>query len=54
VDRLTALIEKAAEKPKARRKTFPTRASEKRRREVKARLSSSKRSRGLKHDVSID
>ena len=54
VDRLAALLEKAAEKPKTRRKTAPTRASEKRRLEVKARLSSSKRSRGLKHDVSID
>jgi len=45
VDRLTRLIQKAAEKPKPRRKTRPTMASKKRRLNTKHRRSETKRMR---------
>jgi ribosome-associated protein len=45
VDRLTRLIQKAAEKPKPRRKTRPTMASKKRRLDTKHRHSETKRMR---------
>ena len=45
VDRLIRLIQKAAEKPKPRRKTRPTMASKKRRLDIKHRRSETKRMR---------
>jgi len=45
VDRLTRLIQKAAEKPKPRRRTRPTMASKKRRLDTKHRRSETKRMR---------
>jgi ribosome-associated protein len=51
VHRLNALVEKAAQKPKARKKTAPSWAGQKRRLESKSRTSSSKRSRSAKHDL---
>jgi ribosome-associated protein len=45
-ERLAAMIRKAAEKPKPRRKTQPTAASKRRRLEEKRRRSAIKRSRG--------
>jgi len=45
VERLTRLIQKAAEKPKPRRKTRPTMASKKRRLNTKHRRSETKRMR---------
>lgn len=45
-ERLAALIRKAAEKPKSRRKTRPTAASRKRRLEDKRRRGATKKSRG--------
>jgi ribosome-associated protein len=45
-ERLVALIRKASEKPKPRRKTRPTAASKRRRLEEKRRRSAIKRSRG--------
>ena len=45
VDRLTRLIQKAAEKPKPRRKTRPSVASKKRRLDTKHRRSETKRMR---------
>jgi len=45
-ERLVALIRKASEKPKPRRKTQPTAASKRRRLEEKRRRSAIKRSRG--------
>ena len=45
-ERLVDLIRKATQKPKARRKTRPTRASKQRRLEEKRRRSSTKRQRG--------
>jgi ribosome-associated protein len=45
VDRLTRLIQKAAEKPKPRRKTRPTMASKKRRLDTKRQRSKTKRMR---------
>lgn len=46
VDRLVALIVRAAEPPKARKKTKPTKASKKRRLDEKSRRSSIKKARG--------
>jgi len=46
IARLVALIRKAAEKPKLRRKTKPTHASKKRRLETKLRRGDAKRGRG--------
>ena len=46
IARLVALIRKAAETPKLRRKTKPTHASKKRRLEAKLRRSDAKRGRG--------
>jgi len=45
IDRLTRLIQKAAEKPKPRRKTRPTMASKKRRLNTKHRRGETKRMR---------
>ena len=45
LDRLIALIRKAAEKPKPRRKTHPTRASKRRRLDSKRRRGAAKRLR---------
>jgi ribosome-associated protein len=45
-DRLVALIRKAAEKPRFRRKTRPTAASRQRRLDTKQRRSRTKRARG--------
>lgn len=50
VDRLVALIRKAAERPRMRRKTKPTFASKQRRLEAKRRRSEAKR---LRHRVPI-
>jgi ribosome-associated protein len=44
-ERLAALVRKAAERPKTRRKTHPTKASKKRRLEEKRRRSHMKRTR---------
>ena len=46
VDRLTALIARAAERPRARRDTRPTRASTRKRLQQKKRRGQLKRSRG--------
>ena len=46
IERLVALISQAAEPPKPRKKTRPTRASKKRRLDDKSRRSSIKRGRG--------
>lgn len=45
VERLVELVARAAERPKARRATKPTRASQQRRLEAKARRSATKRGR---------
>ena len=46
IDRLVELIRRAAQKPKVRRKTKPTAASQRRRLEAKRRHSEKKRRRG--------
>lgn len=50
-ERLAALIRKAAERPKPRRKTHPTAASKRRRLEDKRRRGAIKRSREKPHEV---
>jgi ribosome-associated protein len=51
LERLVALVRRAAEKPKRRRKTVPTAASRRRRLEAKRRRSEIKRGRGRVGDV---
>ncbi len=50
IERLIALIRKAAEKPKPRRKTRPTRRSQERRLEGKRQRGETKRARGVVPD----